>query len=1048
MLGPTRVVGGPQSGKTQVLVDLAVEWLRAGNEASGLVLVVRSHAAGERLAQRIEAALPEAHPALEVHTHERLAGMVLERLRQVPRSRRVLSRTGEWLAMREALRRAGPSLPHLGPLVEEPSTIDDAIGVVSACKRALVGPGLLAERLRLAPDSLREIAVIAAIYEDVLAEMHARDARDGHGLALDALAGDSAALRNWADLLLVDDAEDLSPAQWLLLRELADRLSPPRRLVMAGHGSLSTPGFRGVSSESSSRPFEEYFPSELGARDWSLPPVLPGWADQVAEGLGLDLEVDRQVAPAPALEPLPEAAFRLGLRVEVWRASDETEEALAVAREIVRARLADEAAFGEVAILLRSPGRQLAPIRAALSTLGVPSRLVEVNDGLGQPAVAVVLNWLRALARPFDAAILLEALGTGPGAVSQKALRALQAAAGRRGFPLTRIFWDWAEEGAGDGDAPEAKAEAREWERLQAVGRSFLDLQLNGQGLARQRLTWSQVRSILSRVELASGLASAALRDQKLALQLAGFAVTAAEVADAEARLGHDDLPLGDWVDLLQMAARRAPGEQDREGAGERSEVTVMGIRQAKGRHWRRVFLCGCVAGTLPAPPDTGGLLGADEVQELVRCLPELEDVVSAGDRQRDAESRLFLVGLTRATSLVTCTAAARYQGRPIERSPYVEVVRSAGIAEIAAPLAELVHSADLITELALAVPPPEVGVQAPQLARAAARLRLALTPWDPVEGGPVELVPPLSLSATSVAAWLACPRQYLAHQLRPASDTNVNLTVGSQAHRLLELLYLERTAWQGDPVRFREAARRLIQERLMPAVRAEHPDALDVHYVGLWLERMAARWESRIVAPGPGAVGEPLAAEVSFDLPRQGWRLQGKVDSLWRHANGELELLDYKTGAYATDGHVRGEVFGDPPGGPRNWQLPIYQIAARAGGLGDQLGLEVPALVRNWYVGVNPGPRDPDPIATSGFRMVEQGEAPGGSGTLTEQELDRIESALDEIAEAILSGRFPAQPRHDQRTCRGGRSECPVSFWCDGEGSVGRAFPRAGQEL
>lgn len=1048
--GPTRVVGGPRSGKTEVLVNLVVEWLTSGNGSDRMVVVVRSWASALALESRIEAELPEAHQGLLIQTHEHLARSVLTALGRGIRRGQVLSRTAEWLAMREALLRSAPSLPRLGPLVDEPSSVNDALAVVSASKRALVGPGLLAQRLRHAPASLGEIAVLAASYQDVLKQMASLDPRDSHGLALEALVSAPTAIPGWLDLLLVDEAEDLSPAEWLLIRELSGRLTSPRRLVMAGHWTESTPGFRGVSSESSSRPFEEYFPAELGARDWVLPGTLPNWATEVALSLGLDPQASGEEAVPTAAEPLRQAAFRVGPVAAIWAAPDETEEALAVAREIVRARLQGEVSFAETAILLRAPIRQLAPIRAALDAFGVPYRIPGGGEGTGNPLVAVTLNWLRVLSAPADPEVLLTALSAGPRAVPPAALRALRRVAGRSGLSQARVFWDWVRGTGSSVDLEKAEgAEANEWELLRSVGRPWLAL--GPESLARERrlLTWSQVRGILGQVEVAAGLSEQALGDVAGARALADFARCAEATADVERRLGRGSMTLPEWQDHLFLAVRYAGGEIDETSDGGREEVSLMTIRQAKGRSWARVFICGCAAGTLPAAADAGGLLDPEEVQEMVRCVPELEDVLSAGDRQRDAEARLFLVGLTRASSEITCTWARRSQRRSVERSPFLGALMASGVKETPAPRAQLVHQDDLVTELALAAPGPALREGPPRLSRRAAELRLALGSWDPVEGGPARLASPISLSATSIAAWLACPRQYLAYLLGPAGDSNVNLTLGRQAHRLLELLHQNRERWQGQPAVFRQVAEQLVSERLLPEIRAELGDDLEIVYVRLWMDRLVARWGRQIVAIGRDRVGESIAAEVFFDLPREGWRMRGKVDALWRHPNGDVELIDYKTARKAlSDGDVRKEVFGVAPDGPRQWQLPVYQIAARAGALAEHLPGEVPVLMRNWYVGVNPGPRDPDPIPASGFRMVEGSDEPGGVGAMTDAELARIESQLDDLAQVILQGRFPAQPRHKERTCRAGRASCAVSFWCDGEGSVGADFPTPGPQL
>jgi ATP-dependent exoDNAse (exonuclease V) beta subunit len=849
---------------------------------------------------------------------------------------------------------------------------------------------------------------------------------------------------------LVDEAEDLSPAQWLLIRELGLRLTPPGRLVMAGHWSESTPGFRGVSSESSSRPFEEYFPSELAPRDWPLRPALPRWIEEVAATLQLELTTAGELPDSAEVDRLDEAAFRMPTVSRVWVATDETEEAMAVAREIARARLQGELDFAEVAVLVHSQSRQLIPIKAALTSLGIPYRSLGDVEQAGRPLVVVALNWLRVLSSPNDNDALLTALAAGPKAVSPAAIRGLRQAAGRRNVAPQRVFWEWARtvQGepsteAGSGAASTVVAE------LRVAGRPWLSLGPGDSAAAERGLSWLQLRAVLGQVEIASGAAEMALQEVEVAGALAEFATTARAVADVQSRLGRETLTLARWLELLQLAVHHAGGEVAPAAEAERSEVAVMTMRQAKGGSWPRVFVCGCAAGTIPASADSGGLLDAEEVQELVRRVPELEDVVSAGDRQKDAEARLFLVALTRATEDVTCSWARRYQGKVVERSPFLAALTAAGVPELGAPRAELVQRDDLVTELALATRSQSLSGVPLGLRLATAELRQALAPWDPVAEGPAVTTRSLSISPTSVGSWLACPRQYLAQLLGPESEPNVNLTLGSQAHRLLELLYQQRASWEGRPEAFREVANGLVRERLMPDVRADLADPIQVVYAQLWLERLVTRWGRRIVAAGTGAVGEPIAEEVSFDLPREGWHLKGKVDALWRHPDGEVEVLDYKTGSTPlTESALRAEVFGKPPDGPQQWQLPIYQLAARGGAFAEQLGGQVPSRVRNWYVGADPGSKDPNPIAAAGFRIVGGTQAVGGKGVLTEGELDRIENEIDKLAEAILAGRFPAQPRHSVRTCRDGRSGCQVAFWCDGEGSVGSEFPTPSPEL
>lgn len=1035
-MGPTRLVGGPSSGKTEQIASLAAEWLASGGDARRLVLVVRSREGADELRTRVEGRLSAAHPALVVHTHESLAHAVLVRAGLDLGPRESLGPVGQWLAMREALRRAQPSLPRLGPLVGQRSCIEDAIAVVSACKRALVGPGLLAQRLRGAPDSLAEIAVIAASYQGVLDDMESSDPRDLHSRALEVLLGDRTAMLGWAELMLVDEAEDLSPAQWFLLREMGQRLSPPRRLLLAGHWSESTPGFRGVSSESSSRPFEEYLPQELSPAEWSLPKALFGWTRAVSAALGTD---QRSGPPEAAESPpteLDEAAFRVGPAGRVWVAADETEEALAVGREILRARLAGEVEFADIAILVRSRGAALAPLLGALSSLGVPHRLPDRAGWVSHSAVTVALNWLRVLSLPGDEAALLTALRSGPSAVSPAALKTLRRAAGRRGHSAATVFWSATSSPSASAPTAAQATEALDWEALRQAARPWSALWPGDPRIINSELSWPHFRELLGAVELASGLAAQALDDLPTASALAQLSRTVQAASDAQERLEPGGLRLQGWLELLQDALRHP--EREFQGAiqPDRSEVSVLTLREAKGRHWAQVFIYGCAAGMLPAPADSGGLLDAQEVLELVRLVPELEDVMSSGDRRQDAEARLFMVGLTRGTAQVTCSWARRYQGRTSERSPLLGALLDAGLREWPAPHPELVSADDLVTELALS---EAFQSAAGELGKAAAELRAELALWDPVGDGPARMPQPLSLSATAVASWLACPRQYFAHLLQPISEASIAMTLGTQAHRLLELLYRNRSDWEGQPEAFRALAADLIERQLMPEIRAEQEDALSLVYARLWLGQLAARWEARIVVPGTESVGASVAEEIEFTLLRPAWRLRGKVDALWRRPDGEIELLDYKT-SRSKPGHagLRSEIFGRAPDGPEQWQLPIYQLAARSGSFAEQLDDALPSRVSNWYIALDPSSGNPNPFPSAGFAVAGGDLETGDSRTLTERELDRIEQEIGRQAELILGGHFPAQPRHSSRTCRDGHSGCPVAFWCDGEGSVG----------
>jgi hypothetical protein len=212
------------------------------------------------------------------------------------------------------------------------------------------------------------------------------------------------------------------------------------------------------------------------------------------------------------------------------------------------------------------------------------------------------------------------------------------------------------------------------------------------------------------------------------------------------------------------------------------------------------------------------------------------------------------------------------------------------------------------------------------------------------------------------------------------------------------------------------------------------------VLYCELWLGQLTLRWAERVVTPGPAVVGTQVGSEIPFAVVREGWKLVGKVDALWRHADGAIEVVDYKTtgGGVPSAQTFRNQVFGRDDEGPSDWQLPIYELAARDGAFHELIGDVMPELARNWYLGAAPGPRARSPIPAKGFRIAAPGTVKGKEeALLTPDELLSLEVELGRQAALITNGQFPARPRNNSGTCRG-HSGCPRSRCCDGEGTVG----------
>ncbi len=1002
-VGPTRLSGGPGSGKTRALVQLVARELELGADPSRVIVVLPSRAAVRDFTGQLDGGHRGATRPPQVMTHERLARWVLER--SVAEPQLVLGPVAEWIAMRAAVEQSRPVLGELGSLADVPGFVEGLLDLCGSFSQALVSPALVASRVRAGGGMLGQVTVVAANYQLMLDRMGAMDTKQLAGAALACLQAHTREWTGYADLLVVDQAEQLSPAQWYLLRELADLLTAPNRFVVAGDGTVAGAERHGPSV----RCFEEFFPREMHPQEL----VLPG------SGPAVELATRWSIA-AEAWPQAAGAAAGPCASVRVWRAVDETEEAYSVAREVRRLRLEEGVPYDQIAVVSGGGAVLLPSLVQALRSIGVPVRL-EMSPWSGSPVFSQLSAWIDALCNPGDDRRVLAALQAGPGGVGEVDGLRLRRWAARRQTSVAGALRS-AEMGSSEG----------------AVGlRRKLWIRLGGgdPGLADRRLALPEFLDLLGTLEVELGLSELALHEFASASALARINLAIQDAGRARELLSLGPAELREWGHILELAARRSGWDVDRVARPDRPEVTVVTLGQAKGRRWQRVFLVGVADRYLPGPGPSRELLTAEDRQRLAELVPELEEVLAPGDRSTQ-ERRRFLMGISRADVQLTVTWAARYGEDEVGSSRFAAALEAVGVTAGPAPLVKSVTRSDCVAQLAAVTQGAAGGVD-PGAPPEAFELVDLLRPWEPTAAAPAR--DQVRLSATSMKSWLACPRQYHYHRLRLFEESTVLSVLGQMAHRLLQRLYEDTTGWAGDPDQFRATGRMVIRDQLMPEVRECLCDPLAAASVGLSLGVMLSRWAERVVAEGPGVVGGPVALEVPFTLERQGYILAGRVDALWRHPSGELELVDYKTSRTQPSSAILASYVSGADGKPAvDWQLPIYELAASSGALDSAAEGVRPRFVRNWYLAVEPSSKFKTGLVVRGFAVGEESDPVAWHDALLTPELRRqFGERLDEEARSIQTGLFPAAPRHDVGTClsEGG---CPFATCCDGEGSVG----------
>ena len=985
---PVQVLGGPGTGKTSLLVDVAVSRLRSPSTGPESVLVLTHgsraardvrrqvtggltrSAAGARTVReplvrtvhsyafavlRVQAARhgnPPPRlvtgPEQDVVVRELLRGDVLDGARAWPESLRpALGLAGFATELRDLLLRAtergqGPEdLVRLGRVHRRPEWV--AAG-------------------RFGLQYEQSVLLRAAVgMEAPQASAPAVDAAGLISSALDALAGDPellAAERARVRHLLVDDAQNLDAGAAQLITMLG---TGAEEVVVAGDPDQAVFGFRGA---------DPAFLTGLEGRRVLLrtthrcAPAIAGAVASVSERLA-GRGAQRGPEPVPGRDPGSIGVQLLGTVAQ---------EAAAVADALRRAHLVDGVGWGQMAVVVRSSARSLPPLRRALLAAGVPMTVPAAELPLGrQHAVSGFLLALRALtADPadeaaFDAESALALLSSPLGRADPVSLRRLQrglrrvelaAGGGRDSADLVRelLLEPGPARGRTGAEDPLRGLTAAELEPLRRVRRILAAARVPlGARLGVEEVLWALWRS--------SGLekrwVDAADRGGSAGTQADRDLDAVVALFDAAARYV-DRLPratVAGFVDYLTDQEIAGDARSDRAPAEE--AVTVLTAHSAAGRQWRLVVVAGVQEGLWPSVRSRGSLLGTEQLVEVLSGGPgpELDGVVSRSAPLLAEERRLFLLACSRASErlLVTAVRSAAGDAELVPSRFLDELAPTAGPGErepvpaSAAPRGLVLG--ELVADLRAAVCDPAAGADrrglaAVQLARLAAAgvpgahpdqwygvpgASTAAALWDPADG-------PVSVSPSTVELLGACPLRWLLERHGGQDGSAAAAVTGTLVHTLVQAIAGRTPAGTVDA----ELARTWASVDLGAPWFAEHELERTRVMLGsfrTWWER--SRTELTEVATEVG-VDTVLQGEVDGEAVTA--RVRGRIDRLERDPLGRLVVVDVKTGKNpvtkeAAAGHA---------------QLATYQLAAAEGGVEGHPETAAPGGARLVYVAKN----------------------------------------------------------------------------------------------
>ena len=677
---PYAVLGGPGTGKSSLLVDTMVDYLRAGGRAEEIMVVTPSKEAATSLREQLMAVLrtepnyaATATPVRSVHSW---AFAVLRAVAQAQQDDtvalpRLMTGAEHDMQIRALLR--GHAEDGTGAWPEDMRPALPLVGFARQLRDLLlraaergIGPDELCSLGRQhdeamwvgAGEFLREYHQIQA-----LSRSQNLNASELLHVTLDALDQAPAVLEHQSSrirLLLVDDAHNLDPAAGAFLSRF---IRPGVRTLVAGDPDQCVFHFRGADEEFLSRIAAEPDQRVVLSVSHRLPDTLVTAVN--------DLESRLPAAPTRvALRPGGDAAESAGAAngpgaeaLQVRHSPSTTADHLAVTDEVRRAHVSENVPWDDIAVIVRSTGA-IPALRRTLLSHGVPVTVDQTSVVLAeQPLVNVLLLALDALVRPLEPAEMQRLLESPVGGADPVMLRRVEraiapvlAGTGMRAMEAVTLMV------TGRADPAQAEAWSRRFgPREQTVIDRLTHVLDAGRSALGEATVTSPVEEVLWAVWQAADLSNSLQRQA-----LRGGTLGSQADRDLDAVMSLFDLA-GDVVErtpsatletfLDEVRAQELPtGGRDRRGTRP-DAVEILPAHAAAGRQWQVVVVAGVQEDSWPAGPTVGGLFGQQELVDWVDRGISPEIPVSRAAAALAEERRLFLLAISRATRRTLVTA-------------------------------------------------------------------------------------------------------------------------------------------------------------------------------------------------------------------------------------------------------------------------------------------------------------------------------------------------------------------------------------------------------
>ena len=991
--GHLRVLAGPGTGKTSVIVAAVRERIERGEPAGSMLVLTYGRMAAQELRQRLTVGATAVPVATTFHALARRLLMSSD-----PRLR-LMGAPEQESVLREIVRVSKHLPVELEPARHSRGLTEQVRAFIAAAQSRGVAP----DELDLGDPLARAAALVYGEYLDVIGLAGNLDYAELIRRATRLIADDPPASVRALDTIFVDEYQDTDPAQVRFLQQLA---AHGANVVAVGDPDQAIYGFRGADADGLLR-FDEVF-AQPSCTTIALEttrrfgPQLADVATRVVPRNALGSvgvqQTQRHRRPTPA-GPAGKATFRVyeSEAAQADHIADLLRRVHAGSSEVFDVQLD----WSQMAVLVRSGSRDLPSLQRALTAAGIPVQVPQDDIPVARmPAVRPLLDVLKAAA------------GADGGLTGDRASDLLQSPlVGLTARDVTKIGRLLRRKAAASGATPASSAE------LIAAALDDADLLAplpEGLAVPAGRLAGllEQVRAQIHAGEPPSALLDLIWnatpwprRLRRDALGGGRRALDADAVLDAVMEL----FVLAERSDeafeqvrsveqfLAQLEDQAIPAAPDQQRATSRPAVALLTAHRAKGSQWPLVIVAGVQEGLWPDLRPRPALLTG-----------------GGGDGWRSQqmldERRLFFVACTRASQALLVCAVKSSAEDGLQPSPFLSLAAGEQpVIEVPGRPRRPLTPVGVVAGLRQILLDP---ASSPALRVAVWERLLDLAdrrddhgrrvfPWaDPVRwwghrDWTVSERPwqppdqPLVLSASGVESYVTCPRRwFLQKRVKADEVASTRMAFGSLLHLCAEAVAA------GDL----EPDEQQIAEVLDQVWTA-------IGYAPGWQERYereeAQQATRRLLTWLKNTPGEFVGAEQEFDMPvaldgDETVTLKGAVDRIDR-VGDQLLITDFKTGKPVT--HKAAE---------EHIQLGLYRWVAELGGL----GVPQDAIAQLLYVRHDA----PAKHAELGAKALVQ-DTP---------DLGWVQPVVDATAAGIRAQLAPARPGDHCRFCTF-QSSCPA---------------------